>query len=286
MTAGYADYVPDDQFVEAVYADPFRQWTAQELIAIGTSQPHVFDPGTNWDYSHTNYVILGQALERITGKPMATLMQEKIFAPLGLKDTDGPSTPAIREPALHAFSSERRAALGIAPATRFYEESTFWNPSWTLAEGAVQTTNIYDMAASAVAVGTGSLLSSASHQAQVAPDLLGFGSPQAGCRTCHPLNRAYNYGLGIVRNGSWLLQNPLFSGYGGVAAYLPSRKITVAMITTYGEQSFDDQGNYTCGNAATEIFTAIGAYLAPDDPPLAGPARPACPPLTLKRKSG
>jgi hypothetical protein len=46
-------------------------------------------------------------------------------------------------------------ALGIAPGTRFYEESTFWNPSWTLARGSIQTTNIYDMAATAVAVGEG-----------------------------------------------------------------------------------------------------------------------------------
>jgi hypothetical protein len=58
---------------------------------------------------------------------------------------------------LHAFSSERREPLGIAPATRFYEESTYWNPSWTLAQGAIQTTNIDDLAATAVAVGTGAL---------------------------------------------------------------------------------------------------------------------------------
>src|SRR5205085_10989208 len=104
---------------------------------------------------------------------------ENIFAPLGLRDTDGPPTAQIREPALHAFSSERREALGIAPSTRFYEESTYWNPSWTIAEGAIQTTNIYDMTATAVAVGTGSLLSPESHQAQVAPRLLGFGAPLA-----------------------------------------------------------------------------------------------------------
>jgi CubicO group peptidase (beta-lactamase class C family) len=271
MTAGYPDYVQNAQFNQDLYADPFRQWTPRELIAIGLSTPRMFAPGTNWDYSHTNYVILGQALERITGQPLATLMRDHIFAPLGLNNTTSSSTPAIPAPVLHAFSSERREPLGIAPGTRFYEEATYWNPSWTLAEGAIQTTNIYDMAASAVAVGEGALLSPASHRAQIAPDLLGFGSALPGCPNCHTLDTNFNYGLGIIWTGSWLVQNPLFFGYGGVMAYLPSRKIAVAVVTTYGEQAFDDEGSYQ--NASLPIFGAIAAYLAPNEPPGAAMVR-------------
>jgi hypothetical protein len=53
-------------------------------------------------------------------------VQEKVLGPLGLTNTadPGPGTPAIPEPALHAFTSERRAQLGIPAGTRFYEEST------------------------------------------------------------------------------------------------------------------------------------------------------------------
>jgi CubicO group peptidase (beta-lactamase class C family) len=265
MTSGYQDYVPDEQFIRDGYLDPFRQWTPQELIAIGLSQPRVFAPGTNWDYAHTNYVILGLALERATGKSMVDLLQERVLGPLGLTNTANSFTPAIPEPALHAFSSERRAALGVPPGTRFYEESTYWNPSWTITHGAIQTTNIYDMAASAVAFGEGTLLSPTSYQAMVGPNLLGFGSPLAGCRTCHTLDNAYNYGLGIVRSGNWLLQNPLFSGEAGVAAYLPGEKIAIALAVTYGEGAFDAQGNYA--NRGDTLFREIGAYLAPDDAP-------------------
>lgn len=270
MTAGYPDYIQDGQFIAELYADPFRQWTPQELIEIGVSKPRVFEPGTNWDYSHTNYVILGQVLEKITGKPLASLMQEKIFIPLGLKNTDSSSTPAIREPVLHAFSSERREALGTNPATPLYEESTYWNPSWTLAQGAVQTTNIYDMTATAVAIGTGSLVSPEGHQFQISPELLGFGSPLKGCPNCHRLSEMYNYGLGVVLSGSWILQNPLFGGYGALEAYLPSEKIAIAVVTTYGEESFDEEGNYKYGNVSQKLFAAIGAYLSPDEPPLIG----------------
>jgi CubicO group peptidase (beta-lactamase class C family) len=267
MTAGYPDYVTNPRFSRDVYVDPFRQWTPQELIAVSLSTPRLYTPGTNWAYSHTNYLILGLALERITGQPLATLIRDNILAPQGLNNTDNAFTPAVPAPVLHAFSGERREVLGIPPASHFYEESTYWNPSWTLAAGAIETTNIYDMAASAVLVGEGTLLSAETHQAQINPGLLGFGEPMAGCTTCAELEGRYNYGLGVVLKGSWLIQNPLFFGTSGVMAYLPSKRIAVAIANTYGEQSFDEQGNYKYGNASEKIFAAIAAYLAPDDPP-------------------
>jgi hypothetical protein len=55
------------------------------------------------------------------------------------------------------YSSERRGDLLIPSTVPFYEESTFWNPSRTTAEGAIQITDISDMAKSMEAVGTGKL---------------------------------------------------------------------------------------------------------------------------------
>ena len=208
--------------MQELYADPFRQWTPEEQIDLGLSTPRVFAPGTNWDYSHTDYVILGLALEKITGQPLDVALQEQVLGPMGLRNTVAWSTPEISEPVLHAFSAERRQALGIPAGTRFLEESTYWNPSWTFAQGAIQTTDIVDLTTTAVAVGEGTLLSPESHQAQIAPDLLGFGAPLEGCPNCHTLDETYNYGLGVVRSGDWILQNPLFAGYGAVTGYLPA----------------------------------------------------------------
>jgi CubicO group peptidase (beta-lactamase class C family) len=267
MTAGYNDYVQNPDFGPALYADPFRQWTPEEQVALGLSTPRLFAPGTNWAYAHTNYVILGQAMEQIGGKPLDVLLQEQVLGPLGLTNTQSSSTPAIPEPALHTFSSERRQFLGIPDGTRFYEESTYWNPSWTLAAGAIQTTNIYDMTATAVGIGEGTLLSPESHAAQVEPRLLGFGAPLEGCLTCHTLDVAYSYGLGVVINGEWILQNPLFAGLGSVEAYLPPEKIAVAVATTFNENSFAADGSNPSDRASHAIFASIGAYLAPDFPP-------------------
>jgi CubicO group peptidase (beta-lactamase class C family) len=264
MTSGYPDYVTDPAFAAEEQANPFRNFSTSQLLAYAFSRPLSFAPGANWGYAHTNYVILGEILAKVGGKPLATLLRQKVLGPLGLTNTVASQTAAIPAPVLHAFSSERRAQLALPATTPFYEDSTYWNPSWTLAAGAVETTNIYDLTRTAQGIGGGVLLSKASYQAQTGPNLLGFGSALAGC-SCAPQVNGYNYGLGIVRSGSWLLQNPLFGGYAATEAYLPSKKIAVAVAVTFAPGAFDAQGNYT--NSSDAIFRAIGAHLAPSAAP-------------------
>ncbi|MGS0684035.1 serine hydrolase domain-containing protein [Nakamurella sp. GG22] len=265
MTSGYQDYVQQPEFLDALQAAPFRQWDPEQLLAYVTSKPLFYPPGTNWNYSHTNYVILGLALEKITGQPMETLLQDKVLGPLGLDDTAAPGTAAIPEPVLHAFTSERREYFDIPPAMPFYEESTFWNPSWTITRGAVQTTDIQDMTATAVAVGEGTLLSAESHAAQVSTALRGFGSTLDGCATCFPQSEGYSYGIGVVTTGNWTLQNPMFSGAAAAEGYLASQKLAVAVAVTFAPEAFDSTGGYR--NEADVLWRMIGARLAPNDAP-------------------
>jgi CubicO group peptidase (beta-lactamase class C family) len=262
MTSGYADYVYQPEVTHALYLDPFRQWSSDELIRIGTSKPMMFEPGTNWGYSHTNYVILGQVLEMVTGLPLAVAMQKYIFTPMDLKQTQGADTPEIPSPVLHTYSSERRTELGVPASSILYEESTFWNPSWTTAEGAVQTTDINDLAESMEAVGTGKLLSKESSAAQINPNLIGFGHPDPNCPACHQNTKERNYGLGVVILGSWITQTKNFAGCGATVGYLPAKKLTVAIVTTYSQSAFDEDGNYK--NASDTIFESIVNVLAPN----------------------
>ena len=266
MTSGYVDYVIGNTAMDdALYTNPFRRWTTRELLDYAVNRPLLYEPGTNWNYAHTNYVLLGRALEKATGEQMPALLSDEVLDPLGLTNTANSFTPEIPAPALHAYTSERREALQIPSGTPFYEESTFWNPSWTIARGAIQTTNIYDMEASAAGIGSGQLLSRKSHELMVSRDLLGKTRAQPGCTTCAQMSDLYTYGMGIVTSGEWLLQNPLFSGEAGVMAYLPSKRIAIAIAVTYLPEAFDEQGNYV--NAADKLFRQIGAELAPDAAP-------------------
>lgn len=266
MTSGYVDYVIGNTAMnDALFADPFRAWTTHDLLKYATSQPLLYKPGTNWNYAHTNYVLLGMALEKATGEKMANLLSDKVLGPLGLTNTVASLSAEIPSPVLHAFTSERRQALGIPAATPFYEESTFWNPSWTITHGAIQTSNIYDLEATAVGIGSGRLLRRESYDQMVSTELRGKTRAQPGCTTCMEMTEGYTYGLGIVISGNWLMQNPMFAGYAAAEAYLPSQKIAIAVATTFAPEAFNEQGDYS--NAAEELFRKIGAEMAPDDAP-------------------
>jgi CubicO group peptidase (beta-lactamase class C family) len=202
-------------------------------------------------------------LEKITGLPLALGLQRYVIEPMKLTQTRSFSTPTIPEPVLHAFSSERRGDLLIPSSIPFYEESTFWNPSWTTAEGAVQTTDLSDMARSMEIVGTGKLLSPSSWSAQVSPNLVGFGHSDPKCGACQQNTAAANYGLGVVNLGPWITQTKNFAGSGATAGYFPSGRITVGVVTTYNPEAFDSTtGNYD--NASTAIFKILGNIVAPN----------------------
>jgi CubicO group peptidase (beta-lactamase class C family) len=272
MTSGYTDYVIGNEEVDAMlYTDPFRQWTPEELLKTVTSKPLLYPPGTNWNYAHTNYLILGLALEKITGKKMQDVLQEKVLGPLGLTNTTDPGTPAIPEPALHAFTSERRSQLGIPAATPFYEESTYWNPSWTITHGAIQTSNIFDVAETGGRHRNGQ----AAVPGVVPEDDLDRPPRQDEGRTRlrhlrPPRTRSTATDSGIVTTGNWLIQNPLFSGEAGVFAYLPSQKVAIGLAVTFSQDAFAADGSYkpeVTSNAADAVWREIATVLAPSDPP-------------------
>lgn len=267
MTSGYADYVYQPEVLQNVVFEPFRQWSPEELIRIGTSKPMMFEPGTNWGYSHTNYVILGRVLEKITGMPLAEAMQKYIIGPMDLQQTQSFNTPQVPAPALHTFSSERRADLRIPPGVPFYEESTFWNPSWTTAEGAVQTTDITDMTKTMVAVGNGKVLSKTSWEAQVGANLVGFGHADPKCPVCRQNSAAFNYGLGVLNTGPWIAQSKGFAGCDAMVGYLPSKKLSIAVVVTYGPDAFDEKGNFKNSDVSRKVFALLTNTLAPDTLP-------------------
>ena len=234
-TSGYADYVTDDSFIKRFYANPFQYWTPDELIHIGLGRGMICDPGACWSYAHTNFVILGKVLEKATGRPLAELIRKRVLKPLSLENTRSEQTALIEEPVLHAFDAERGK----------YEESTYWNPSWTLVEGAVQTSNI-----TAAAIGEGTLLSPDSHKLQLAPLTAKF----------KPWNERTYYGFGVFLINGWVVQNPSFAGYAATMAYLPAGKLAIAVSVTVND------GASLEGNLSTDVLKHIAAYLAPGAP--------------------
>ena len=66
LTSGYRDFVPNAEFLKINDTQPYKTWTPEEILTYADlDQPLLYPPGTNWNYAHTNFVILGMALDRI-----------------------------------------------------------------------------------------------------------------------------------------------------------------------------------------------------------------------------
>ena len=266
QTAGYPDFEQDPAWIAAYYDDPYHIWTYEERLSTCSTCPGRSRPGENWSYSHSNFMILGEALSKIGKKPLATLLQNKVLEPLGLKHTI--ESADVRAPrALRALVQLRAPQLLRRPRrTPFYEEETFWNTQWGTPMGANQAQTIGDMIKTAIAIGTGKLLSKKSYQAMTDHNLLGFGHSDPACTPeCFTQTDAYNFGIGVVLSGDWIKQNPVLTGYAAVEAYLPSKKIAIAVTNTFSQAYYEDPN--TASNPANVLFEAIAAELAPNDAP-------------------
>ena len=132
MTSGIASYTEDEQWAKEWLSDPTRVSQPEDLARIGIKESPLFEPGTEWFYSNTNYVLLGLVLEKVTGKPIGDLYREQIIGPVGLENTSfpDPADSSIPEPHAQGYTLQGRSA-GEKPI-----DSTDWSPSsaWTAGE--------------------------------------------------------------------------------------------------------------------------------------------------------
>ncbi|WP_182113106.1 MULTISPECIES: serine hydrolase [unclassified Actinotalea] len=69
------------------FATRDRYVPARDLTDIAFAEAPLFAPGEGWSYSNTNYTLLGMLIERVTGRPYAEQVTERIIEPLGLEHT-------------------------------------------------------------------------------------------------------------------------------------------------------------------------------------------------------
>jgi len=87
MRSGLYSYDDDPEFWAILDRDPTKVWSPAEVLAIAFKHPPYFPPGTDFHYSNANYALLGLIAEKIDGKPLTSCFQDRLFGPLGLKDT-------------------------------------------------------------------------------------------------------------------------------------------------------------------------------------------------------
>ncbi|MGN9845225.1 serine hydrolase domain-containing protein [Nonomuraea sp. H19] len=138
------DYDSDGTYVPGIPAttagqewvdNRFHTYRPEELVRLALSKPARFEPGTDWSYSNTNYVLARLLIEKVTGRTYAEEMQRLILGPLGLTGTVAPTTQTeVPEPHAHAYYRyEDAGQQKTVDVTRH-------NPSWISSGGDMIST--------------------------------------------------------------------------------------------------------------------------------------------------
>lgn len=135
QTSGLPDY---DTIVEAAggslqaiaptYVEP------HDLLDAALGERRHFRPGTRWEYSNTNYVVLGLLVQRVTGRPFGEVVTQRVIRPAGLEDTYWPrqGERRIRGTHPHGYWADEPGAA--------YEDITRMDPSLGWAAGQLVST--------------------------------------------------------------------------------------------------------------------------------------------------
>ena len=103
-TSGIYDYSENKEFWNRITANPTNQWGAEDVLVYVYGQPAYFEPGTNWYYSNTNYILAGLILDNALGYHHSRAIRTKILEPLNMTSTFYEHHEDIRGDYVHGYS--------------------------------------------------------------------------------------------------------------------------------------------------------------------------------------
>lgn len=135
-TSGLYNYTADPELSRELHgagftAHRYDTYTPEQLLLTALAHPAENAPGTRYAYSNTNYLVLGQIIEAVTGHSYAEEAGRRIIAPLGLSGTSFPGTdPRLPRPYGRGYSQVGEERV----------DSTTLDPSRAGAAGELVTT--------------------------------------------------------------------------------------------------------------------------------------------------
>src|ERR1700722_9489653 len=207
-TSGYQDFWPEDYVMTSMMVPT----TSQHILDVWAKRPLDFDPGTQWQYSNTNFVIAGRIVEQVSGIPLIDLLKKRIFVPLGMDnvyDTDASKLPATDPTGYerHALGPQRPSPLEGA--------------GWMFAAGELAMP-AHDLALWDISVINRSLLDAASYAQMFKPVLLKSGVSSG-------------YGLGVFlgkRDGRAIIEHSgEVSGFVSENLLFPDDRAAIIVLT-------------------------------------------------------
>jgi D-alanyl-D-alanine carboxypeptidase len=233
MTSGLPDYLYNPRIERVMDRRPRHHWTVDQILTglgggLGTPR---FLPGRAFQYSDTNYIVLGAILERITHRSIERDLQELIAKPLGITSATFVPTAAAKARIAHPYLLSRRGLLTSEWIPGFGVSSAVWGPVFT--DGGLAASSL-DVARFANALLSGRL---------VRPGELRL--------MTHIGDGDYGFGLRSRPSDGhvWLGHRGYFGGFEAEDWTDPSRQLTIAVATNLEAAGSEP--------TSTTIWTAI-----------------------------
>lgn len=237
MSSGLVNYTETDGYITYLATDPTAEMSLDEIVLMANEEP-LFAPGEMYYYSNTNFILLGLIAEQTTGQDLATVLQERVFGPVGLTRTGlGGSMP---EPFAHGYGDmepeippELEEQLASTPTAEPIAspmadvpvdddgqfDATFFNQTWAWAAGEAWTT-LGDLAVWLPALIAGETLSPELAESRFDWILADPEYPEYG-----------GYGLGIANLGGLIGHNGAVPGYSSLALTEPETGFSIIVLT-------------------------------------------------------
>ncbi len=230
-----------------VYAIPWVQkqsdawWTRQtprDWVTLAGKQPPLFAPGAKYNYSNTNWFLIGLIIEKVAGQTIEAGIHDRLPAKMGLTQTSFPTTNwGMPAPYAHGYSLNQKK--------QWIDESAVLAPSVSWAAGAM-ISDMADMKKWVKAYVTGTTNSATTQQARL---------------TCLPTGEGnLSFGLGIGCSAGWYGYTGGITGYNTAAYYMPATGTTIiAFVNSQQEHPFP--------GVANAIFRDIAKIVTPNNVP-------------------
>src|SRR5688572_170914 len=216
-TSGLVRYEFKDKFTKDLTANPEKVWKPEQLVAYLLDEKPPFKAGKGWDYSDTNYIVLGMIIEKVTGRKFYDEANRRLLKPLKLTDTiaqDGPRLPGL----VQGYAGPNNPFGGTDEMIVNGKFSINPQFEWT---GGGYASTAQDLARWAKMLYEGKAFS-----ADLLPQVLdGVSAPMLGRET--------KYGLGVIIRktavGTSYGHSGFFPGYMTDMMYFPEHKVAVAV---------------------------------------------------------
>jgi D-alanyl-D-alanine carboxypeptidase len=270
MRSGLYGYTNAPELATVLDADPTKVWTPQEVLAIAFGHPPEFPPDTSYDYSNTNYALLGLIAEKVGGGPLAQQFRDRLFGPLGLQQTSLPAADdnSIPERYSHGYmyggsayalvDREYPADMQAAERSGTLQpiDYTNQNPSYATAAGGVIST------ADNLATWIRALVSGKVFNAEYQQQWLHSLQPEDSNK---PDWQQYGYGISYQRyapNASMYYHGGELPGFNSFMGYDPDNDVTLAIWTNL---TLSPNGKTTANALLPTVLDEIyaGLSLAP-----------------------